>query len=467
MINNPLVSVIIPVYNQAHYLQRALDSVLAQIYRPVEIIVVDDGSTDNPRAICEQYGDRVRFIRQENQGVCTARNAGLQAATGELVQFLDSDDFVIPDKLNAQVALLVANPQVGIVNSGWWLTDQQGAVLECVTPWNEAPVLDLETWLFWKPVLPGAMLLRKAVVEAAGGFDPAFTQAEDVDLVLNMMLTGCEARWLKRPTVYYRQHALNTVKNSVGQAENMVRVLTKFFEQPQVPAPIAKIAPQIWYYTLLWNCANLYREGHTHEVKHYLKLAVNLNYKEAFQVVTDFLLQVHKAGDSEVIQYQPLYALLSDVFDKQTWAATIPLDTVVAGWISVMKFYARPDRGVSDSGAFSALHRLPARQVVKVLAALMIVDQHTMLAAEIRQLWQNFQDAGLILAQDHYEVITLYLTNASKAAFSRQWVQAIIFLGHAIKSSAHPNALPPWYRFFRSSLQYVFQRVQHRLRRIR
>ena len=465
MTHQPLVSFIIPIHNQAHYLKRTLDSVLAQTYRRFEVIVVDDGSTDNPRAVCEPYGDRVRFIQQEKQGVCAARNAGLQAASGELVQFLDSDDFVIPDKLNAQVALMTANPHVGIVNSGWWLTDQDGTVYDCVTPWDYAPKLDLETWLLWKPVFPGAMLLRKAVVDQAGGFDPAFTQAEDVDLILRMMLTGCEARWLKRPTVYYRQHARNTVKNSIGQTDNMVRVLDKFFGLPHVPAPVAQIASRVQYYTLLWNCANLYREGHTQAVMQYLTLATSIKYREAFQVVTDFLLQVYKAGGGEAIAYQPMFELLAEVFDEQTWTADIPLSNVLKVWVSVMVFYTRPEGRNTESFDFSALHNLFVRQIVKTMASLMVLDQHMLSASEIKQLWQELQQAGLISAQDHYEVITLYLTNVSKAVFSRQWQQGFLFLGHALRNSAHPGAIAPWYRFFRSAAEYALQRIARTLSR--
>src|SRR5688572_24093435 len=95
----PRVSAIIPNYNYAYYLPRAIDSVLAQTYPHVEIVVVDDGSTDNSETVLKSYGGRIRWLRQQNQGVAAARNHGVRETTGELVAFLDADDLWLPLKL--------------------------------------------------------------------------------------------------------------------------------------------------------------------------------------------------------------------------------------------------------------------------------------------------------------------------------------------------------------------------------
>src|SRR5262245_58814803 len=109
------VSVIIPNYNYGRFLREALDSALNQTLPPLEVIVVDDGSTDESPEILESYGDRIRVIRQKNQGVGIARNTGAEAARGELLAFLDADDYWFPQKLEKQVEKINSDPELGMV----------------------------------------------------------------------------------------------------------------------------------------------------------------------------------------------------------------------------------------------------------------------------------------------------------------------------------------------------------------
>jgi glycosyltransferase involved in cell wall biosynthesis len=124
-----LVSVVIPTYNRAHLIGRAIESVLDQTYQPVEVIVVDDGSSDNTREVVERYDPRVRYIRQANAGAATARNTGLRVARGEFLALLDSDDEWFPWKLEAQVRVLDRYPEIGMVWTDMTATDEAGVVL--------------------------------------------------------------------------------------------------------------------------------------------------------------------------------------------------------------------------------------------------------------------------------------------------------------------------------------------------
>ncbi len=114
---SPQVTVVIPTYQRAHVLREAIDSVWAQTYQNIEIVVVDDGSTDGTREILAGYGEQVRYIYQENRGQSAARNAGIRAAQGDLIAFLDSDDVWLPEKLALQVPLFDRDPEVGLVYS--------------------------------------------------------------------------------------------------------------------------------------------------------------------------------------------------------------------------------------------------------------------------------------------------------------------------------------------------------------
>ncbi len=112
---SPLVSVVIPVFNGARFLDETLRSVFAQDYSPIEVIVVDDGSTDDTPAVLARWGERVIVIRQANAGVASARNVGIRRATGAFVALQDADDLWAPDKLRLQVAHLAAHPEHGFV----------------------------------------------------------------------------------------------------------------------------------------------------------------------------------------------------------------------------------------------------------------------------------------------------------------------------------------------------------------
>ena len=123
-----MVSVVIPTYNRAAYLGAAIESALSQTYQPIEVVVVDDGSTDATATVVAGFGSRVRYFHQANGGVAAARNVGLRESRGELIAFLDSDDRWYPWKIAAQVSLLRARPDVGMVWTDMTAVDGQGGV---------------------------------------------------------------------------------------------------------------------------------------------------------------------------------------------------------------------------------------------------------------------------------------------------------------------------------------------------
>lgn len=123
---NPLVSCVVPVFDGERYLAEALDSILSQTYQPVEIIVVDDGSTDGTAQVVAGYGERIQYLFQENSGAPAARNRGIEAAQGEFVAFLDADDLWHKEKLARQMARFDARPELGICNThqeNFWIAE--------------------------------------------------------------------------------------------------------------------------------------------------------------------------------------------------------------------------------------------------------------------------------------------------------------------------------------------------------
>jgi glycosyltransferase involved in cell wall biosynthesis len=267
----PRVSVVIPTYNCAHYLAQAIESVFSQTYSNCELIVVDDGSTDDTRQVLQQYGDRLQALYQSNQGVAVARNCGIQAAQGEWIAFLDADDFFLPKKLAVQMAIAEANPHLGIIHSGWQRVNSEGEVLMIVEPWQQVPQLNLESWLRWKPVLPSAMLFQRQWLEQAGGFNPQFPPAEDTELVLRLALMGCQAEWARQVTVSYRQHQDSAMHKGLPQAKSLTAVINHFFAQPNLPEPIRWLETQVRYNTMVWIAWYLHYTGHPADMVAYLQ----------------------------------------------------------------------------------------------------------------------------------------------------------------------------------------------------
>ncbi|KOR35686.1 glycosyl transferase [Planktothricoides sp. SR001] len=272
----PQVSVIIPAYNGSRDIQQAIESVFTQTYQNWELIIVDDGSTDNTRQVVQQYGHKLRYFYQENQGVAAARNRGILEAKGELIAFLDQDDWFLPDKLALQVASFPEHPSIGIVHSGWQIVNETGGAISDIALWHILPDLSLADWLLWKPVFLGAMLFRRDWLEFAGGFNCRYHQAPDVDLVLRLAVMGCKAAWVNQKTVCYRQHETNASRNTPLQVRECQTVLERLFARPNLPDEIRQLARQARYNNLVWSAWRLYFTGHRAEMANYL--AKSLSY---------------------------------------------------------------------------------------------------------------------------------------------------------------------------------------------
>jgi len=183
--NNPLISVIIPTYNRAWALEAAVDSVLAQDYPEVELIVVDDGSTDETPALLARYGEALRVLTLENGGVSRARNHGIAASAGEFIAFLDSDDCWLPEKLSEQAAFFEANPEALICQTEEiWIRNGKR-----VNPCKHHKKLSgeiFEASLHLCLVSPSAVMMKRALFEEIGLFDESLPACEDYDLWLRI-----------------------------------------------------------------------------------------------------------------------------------------------------------------------------------------------------------------------------------------------------------------------------------------
>lgn len=277
MASNIEVSVVIPAYNSDRYLQAAIDSVLLQKNCQYELIVVDDGSTDTTAQIAKSYQSKLRYFSQENSGVSSARNLGINHAQGKYISFLDADDYFLANKLSAQLEVFKADSSIGIVHSGWQRINAETTLLCEVCPWENYPTLDFLTWLQHKPVLPSAMMFDRQWLQKVEGFDPQLAAAEDVDLVLRLAIEGCKSQWLPIVTTAYRQHGASAMGNSQVQADCLAIMLDKIFSHPKLPAAAQLLENKVRRGTLTWSAWYLYQTGETQAMADQLLNIYNLS----------------------------------------------------------------------------------------------------------------------------------------------------------------------------------------------
>ncbi len=184
---SPVVSVIIPTYNRSGMVIQAVESVMAQDFRDFELIIVDDGSTDNTPERLSPFKNRVRYIYQENRGVSAARNKGINMASGRLIAFLDSDDLWLPGKLACQVRFFDSNKQALICQTEEiWI--RNGIRVNPKKRHQKESGMIYERFLALCLVSPSAVMMRKELFDIVGCFDEDLPACEDYDLWLRV---GC------------------------------------------------------------------------------------------------------------------------------------------------------------------------------------------------------------------------------------------------------------------------------------
>lgn len=294
----PLVSVIIPCYRQAHLLGRTLESVVGQTWGNLEIIVVDDGSPDDVAGAVAPFGDRVKLISQENKGLSTARNTGFTASTGDFIKFLDSDDWLLPDCIAEQVGSIRELP--GFISlTGYRLSHE------------ERPDLDMDVWpgmgrlrhtlCFCNLGPPHIYLFPRKAISDAGGFDATERTRgghEDYDLVCRLAALGYEAVLLHSIGCVYRK-----APGSMSQhKENMRRTRVSVWRE---------------YARLLLQRSDLTASDLVHVIGGYLRLAIDdsppRESEELFSTAMALLLE--RADEIE----GPLLAVVWEYFSVLQW----------------------------------------------------------------------------------------------------------------------------------------------------
>lgn len=220
MSESPLISVIVPVYNGERFLRDAIDSILAQDYGRLQILVIDDGSTDTTPAIASEFRSRIDYHRQENQGPAVARNNGLSMARGEIVTFLDADDLWCANKLASQLPLL-SNPEVSMVWGRTQLFTLNHGAGSAFLPYREPGHF---TQL-------GSLLLRKSVFEVLGQFAPELRITDDLDFLARIEESGTNVLRHDEIVLNWRRHEDNITKDNTQTRKGFVAALKRSLDR--------------------------------------------------------------------------------------------------------------------------------------------------------------------------------------------------------------------------------------------
>ncbi len=229
----PCVSAIIPVFNGAAFISEAVTSALEQTHTNMEIIVVDDGSTDNTPELLAEFGDQIRVIRQANTGHVVARNNAAKVAKGEWLAFLDADDIWFPKKIEKQLAI------VNACNEGLVYTDREnfGHITRVKKRLSDAmPLFEgdvYEKLLEGNFITVSSVMIRKDWFERLGGFDPELKVCEDWDLWLRYSEIGGLTRLCPEPLMRYRWHLTSMSHNFEKMLEGRLRVIRKTLQSPR------------------------------------------------------------------------------------------------------------------------------------------------------------------------------------------------------------------------------------------
>lgn len=274
LIPQPKVSVVIYAYNSSLNIPQTIESVLQQSYHDHEIIVVDDGSTDNISEVLAPYRSQIRYTRYQNrQGISAARNQGINMARGWFIVFLDGGDRLFPNQLASQVGCFESNSSLAWVCGGFRWINPSGEMLADVEPWDEFPLLDWKTLLISKQLFIGAMMFERQWLNWAGGFKTDLKYTQDFDLVSRLMLMNGSADWSGQVGVYRRQSPNDVSEDVLEMTQAWETALGNLFSCSELPEKVSREKERSLYHNSVWLAWNFYRVGKYELMIEYLKKA--------------------------------------------------------------------------------------------------------------------------------------------------------------------------------------------------
>ncbi|TWC34979.1 glycosyl transferase family 2 [Pseudomonas sp. SJZ079] len=291
----PKVSLVVPVYNAEDYVAEAIESILAQTYKDIELIVVDDGSSDGSLEIISAYADRCTVISQENRGQSAALNAGWEISTGDKLGYLSADDKLESSAVEYLVSAWETQPEAVMVYPDYWLIDESSSIIRRI----EAPTFDYADVALRGscPVGPGA-LFKRELLEFTGGWDAMLRQIPDYDFLLRVGLFG-DVLHVRKALAGFRVHGASQTfaASDESKAREYHYVLDKFFSREDVPAAFRDARPTAEANSLVLMARLHFRAG---------------RFLKAF----DCLRQAYSLVGGAIISYRNFRLLINGIFGR-------------------------------------------------------------------------------------------------------------------------------------------------------
>lgn len=311
----PLVSVIVPAYNQGHYIKEAILSVKNQAFSDWECIIIDDGSTDDTRDIVRSFesrDNRFKYNYQENQGLSNARNNGIKVANGTYFAFLDSDDAWVTTTLQVMIDFLQKHPNISLAIGGYDEIDEQGTTIS-MTYYPPDCGRCIKELLAGNISPVHSILVKKDVFEKCGVFDPTLTSLEDWDMWLRASAAGFQFGQVRMLVAHYRVYQGSMSYNAKRMEQNFISVLEKFYNSTENK----KWANYKSYsYALLWcGCAYRYRRNNLpDEMKRCLSNSIDYYKKSTCWKGFDQLI---KFFSIPMVRFPLLYSIILHIHLKR------------------------------------------------------------------------------------------------------------------------------------------------------
>jgi glycosyltransferase involved in cell wall biosynthesis len=267
----PLVSVIIPTFNRGWILKEAIDSVLAQDHKDYELIVVDDGSTDNTPQILESFGQDIIVLRQANKGVSAARNRGIASANGQLIAFLDSDDIWLPGKLSQQVDFFESTPDA-VIHQTEEIWIRNGVRVNPKRRHRKRSGMIFKPSLELCLISPSAVMIKKTLIDTVGLFDENLPACEDYDLWLRVC-SRYPVHLLETPLIIKRGGHGDQLSNTAGLDRYRIQSLEKIISSGRLTESQYRAAIRVLHDKCVIYAGGCRKRGRTAEAKLYETLA--------------------------------------------------------------------------------------------------------------------------------------------------------------------------------------------------
>jgi glycosyltransferase involved in cell wall biosynthesis len=305
------VSVIIPTYNSARYLAEAVDSVLSQTFSDFEVLVIDDGSTDETETVMRRYGPPVRYIQQNNGGVASARNRGIEESRGRYVAFLDADDTWYPHKLQRQLAALDEHADYLACYSAFTIVTSDLAPLGVTRSKRQTSAL--EDLLLRGNVVGSicTVLCDRLLFKSTGAFDPALSQCADWDMWVRLAALT-DFLYIDEPLVTYRQHETNMSRNAPLLERDSLLVLEKGFAMPDLSDSLRMQRRAAFARNYMVLAGTYFHARHYRDFSRCAALAIGMDFRQVARLLafpvrrTSYLLHSRNGETAQDIKSEVL-----------------------------------------------------------------------------------------------------------------------------------------------------------------